>query len=127
MGMVLAAGAGFLFLALAAAAGQVDAPTYTNTVGPAFIASVATLVTAIALLVRAIAAFRKAGVKLDATAADAAKAAKAAAEAADQVNGKMASRDAEITRLRELLDAAHTKDAQQRRTIEVLLERDRAR
>lgn len=127
MGMLLAAGAGTLFLALAAASGQVDAPTYSNTVGPAFIASIATLITGIALLVRALAAFRKAGHKLDATAADAAKAAAAAREAADQVNGKMAAKDAEIERLRLELDTAHTKDAQQRRTIEVLLERDRPR
>lgn len=123
----LAVGAAMLIAALAAGTGQVDAPTYTNTVGPAFIASIATLVLAIAALVRAAAAFKSAGREITAARKAAEAAAEAAADAAGKVDGGLAAKDAEVAQLRSELDRQHTQAAQQRRTIEVLLERERTK
>lgn len=125
MGLALAAVVGSFLTAAAAAnaGGSADLIDYTNTVGPAFIAALATLVTAIALLIRARTAAKLATAKLDATRAAAETAAAKATEAADQVNGKMARKDAEIAQLREQLDNLHTELSHSRRTNEALIER----
>lgn len=115
MSFVAAASIGTLVLALVAASGD------AGTVGPTFIASIATLVIAVAGLVRAVAYFRAVSAKVDAAREAAERAATKATEAAEQVNGKMSEKDAEIRRLRSELDTAHTQISHQRRTIETLV------
>lgn len=81
----------------------------TASVGPAFVASLAALVTSVAALIKVL-PIRRGVERIE-----------------QQVNGNL---DAEKKRNRELrdeLDAAHTEITHQRRTIEVLIEKDTGR
>jgi len=74
----------------------------TSAVGPAFIAALASLVTSLALLLKALPSLRR---------------------VEKQTNGRMSDMEVRNRELRDALDRATTELSHQRRTIEVLIER----